>query len=201
MNTTPTRNSPRRRGLVAATALALAIGAGLTACGDQSTPNAASSEAATEQSASVTIGDPWVRATEGTDDPSMSAAFMTIDNDGTESVTLTGASTPVAGMVEIHEMAMADGAMTMQALSGGLEIAVGRGKVLEPGGYHVMLMDLQSELAAGDEVELTLEFSDGSTKELVVPVKEFTEEEGHYHEPGTEEHDDMSHDESEGAHS
>lgn len=55
-----------------------------------------------------------------------------------------------------------------------------------PGGDHVMLMGLDGELAPGDEVDLVLEFSDGSQRELTVPVKEFTEEEGHYHAPGTD---------------
>ena len=41
----------------------------------------------------------------------------------------------------------------------------------------------------GDEVDLSLVFSDGSTQDLVVPVKAFTEEEGHYHAPGTGDHD------------
>ena len=58
----------------------------------------------------------------------------------------------------------------------------GFGQALMPGGNHVMLMGLSEELAPGDEVELVLEFSDGSARELTVPVKEFTEEEGHYHE-------------------
>ena len=186
--TTPARH--RARGLVPAVALALALGAGLTACGDEEpTGSADTASAATEQAGSVTIGDPWVRATVGAEDTSMSAAFMTLDNDGDEDVTLVGASTEVAGMVEIHEMSMVDGAMAMQAVSDGLVVEAGRGKVLEPGGYHVMLMDLQGELAPGDEVELTLEFSDGSEQSLTAPVKEFTEEEGHYHEPGTGEHE------------
>ncbi len=197
--TRTTRSTPARgraRRLVPAAALALALGAGLAACGDEEPTGSAdpasatsTTSAATEQAGSVTVGDPWVRATVGAEDTSMSAAFMTLDNDGDEDVTLVGASTEVAGMVEIHEMSMVDGAMAMQAVSDGLVLEAGRGKVLEPGGYHVMLMDLQGELAPGDEVELTLEFSDGSEQGLTAPVKEFTEEEGHYHEPGTGEHD------------
>ncbi len=187
--TTPARRRTRR--LVPAAALALSLGAALAACGDEEpTGSTESASAATaEQAGSVTVGDPWVRATVGAEDTSMSAAFMTIDNDGEQDVTLVGASTEVAGMVELHEMSMVDGAMAMRAMTDGLVVEAGRGKVLEPGGYHVMLMDLQGELAAGDEVELTLEFSDGSEESLTAPVKEFTEEEGHYHEPGTGEHE------------
>jgi hypothetical protein len=183
-------------------AAALLLIGGLAACGEESgsaisgeTTATATSEttaaATTDAASSLVVGDPWVRATAGTEDTSMTAAFMTIDNTGDEDVTLVGASSEVAGMVEIHEMLMVDGAMAMQAMDSGLVIEAGRGKVLEPGGYHVMLMDVRTELAPGDEVALTLELSDGSTQELTVPVKEFTEEEGHYHEPGTDE--DHSH--------
>lgn len=177
----------RARRLVPAAALALALGAGLAACGEEDTGDASSSSSA-EQGAEITIGDAWVRATEGAEDTSVSAAFMAIDNSGDQDVSLTGASTDGAGTAELHEMSMVDGAMAMQAMTDGLVVEAGRGKVLEPGGYHLMLMDLRSELAAGDEIELTLEFSDGSTQDLTVPVKEFTEEEGHYHAPGAGEH-------------
>lgn len=186
------------RALGLSAAAVLLVG-GLAACGEESDSGTAtdatsatgSGTATTDAASSIVVGDPWVRATAGTEDTSMTAAFMTIDNTGDEDVTLVGASSEVAGMVEIHEMLMVDGAMAMQAMDAGLVIEAGRGKVLEPGGYHVMLMDVQTELAPGDEVALTLEFSDGSTEDLTVPVKEFTEEEGHYHEPGTDE--DHSH--------
>ncbi|MEE3128250.1 MAG: copper chaperone PCu(A)C [Actinomycetota bacterium] len=181
------------RALGLSAAAVLLVG-GLAACGEESgsaTSGETTAASATDAASSLVVGDPWVRATAGTEDTSMTAAFMTIDNTGDEDVTLVGASSEVAGMVEIHEMLMVDGAMAMQAMDAGLVIEAGRGKVLEPGGYHVMLMDVQTELAPGDEVALTLEFSDGSTEDLTVPVKEFTEEEGHYHEPGTDE--DHSH--------
>ena len=196
------------RALGLSAAAVLLVG-GLAACGEESDSGTAtdatsatgSGTATTDAASSVVVGDPWVRATAGTEDTSMTAAFMTIDNTGDEDVTLVGASSEVAGMVEIHEMLMVDGAMAMQAMESGLVIEAGRGKVLEPGGYHVMLMDVQTELAPGDEVALTLEFSDGSTEDLTVPVKEFTEEEGHYHEPGTDEDADTDEDESSSDHS
>ncbi|MDP2773991.1 MAG: copper chaperone PCu(A)C [Nocardioides sp.] len=176
-----------RRYTLPVVALALAFLAG--SCGDDDgTPSSATP---TEK---ITIEDPWVRATSGTEDPSMTAAFMVIDNDGSEDITLVDASSPVSDMVQLHEMAMVDGEMAMQEVDGGIVITAGRGKLLEPGGYHVMLMGLDAELAPGDEVELTLEFSDDTREVLTVPVKEFTEEEGHYHAPGTEDHaDEPSH--------
>jgi periplasmic copper chaperone A len=194
---------PTRRPLLRSlglTATAVVLTVSLAACGDDVAEEAVSSTgtsagaatadagAATSQGA-VVVGDPWVRATQGTEDPSMTGAFMTLDNPGTEAVTLVSASSSVAGMTELHEMVMVDGAMAMQAVDGGIVLEAGRGKVLEPGGFHVMLMGLRDALAPGDEVDLSLTFSDGSTQDLTVPVKAFTEEEGHYHAPGTGDHD------------
>jgi copper(I)-binding protein len=145
-------------------------------------PSAAPSTPAAEQ---VSVEDPWVRATTDTADPSMSAAFMVLDNDSDATVTVTGARSEVAGTVEIHEMAVVDGQMVMRRSEGGIVLAPRQGQVLQPGGLHVMLMDLQRELAPGDEVGLTLLLDDGSEVTLDAPVKAFVEEEGHYHEPGT----------------
>jgi copper(I)-binding protein len=172
-------------------ATALVLTAALAACGEQSSPDPAAAAASPTSAvtSTVVVGDPWVRATNGSEDPSMTGAFMTLDNPGTEPVTLVSASSSVARTTELHEMAMVDGAMSMQAVDDGIVLEAGRGKVLEPGGFHVMLMGLRDALAPGDEVDLSLVFSDGSTQDLVVPVKAFTEEEGHYHAPGTGDHD------------
>lgn len=174
-------------------ALALALTAGLsalTACGSDDPAAEPDTEQTSTQeaSASVTVEDPWVRATEGAEDTSMTAAFMVLDNAGTTDVTLTGARTEVAGRTEVHEMVMKDGKSVMQAIEGGLQLTAGKGQLLQPGGNHVMLMDVAQPLAPGDEVELVLEFSDGSEQTVTAPVKAFTEEEGHYHAPGTPEH-------------
>jgi copper(I)-binding protein len=192
--------TPSTRRVLGSTAAALLLALGLAACGDSTAETTAETTAqtATETTAETTpetatpavvVGDPWVRATRGTEDPSMTAAFMTLDNAGTEDVALVAASSSVARTAELHEMAVVDGTAVMQPVAGGIPLAAGRGKLLEPGGYHVMLMGLRDPLSPGDEVDLVLEFSDGSTQELTVPVKEFTEEEGHYHAPGTGDHD------------
>jgi len=202
--TTPARSRSGRRprpvpfaGRLPAAGLVLALAA-LAGCGSGT---AAESPAAAPTEPTVSVSDAWVRATARTDDPSMTAAFMALDNEGEEEVSLTGASSPAAGRAEIHEMAEVDGEMAMRKVEGGIPLEPGYGQALMPGGAHVMLMDLTEELAPGDEVDLTLEFSDGTSQELTVPVKEFTEEEGHYHE-SDEPHDHKSHDhESDKAHS
>ncbi|MEI2810567.1 MAG: copper chaperone PCu(A)C [Nocardioides sp.] len=159
----------------------------IAGCGSDSgeTTTAADSPAASSAAAAPTaiVEDPWVRATKGTKDTSMTAAFMSITNPSDTDVTLVSASTDIAGMVQLHEMAMgADGNMMMQEVPGGFVIPAGGHQHLEPGGNHVMLMGLKQELAPGDEVSFTLTFSDGTTLDITAPVKEFTEEEPHYHE-------------------
>ncbi|MCR6031457.1 copper chaperone PCu(A)C [Nocardioides sp. zg-579] len=198
-SSTPAPARPARRRRAALGALALAGALALTACGEDAEPSASTSEstsASTSEGAEVVVTDPWVRATDGAEDTSMTAAFMDLANDGDEDVTLVSASTDVAGMVELHEIANVDGKPVMQEAAGGIELGAGGGQLLQPGGYHVMLMDLAGELAAGEEVDLTLEFSDGSTVEVTAPVKAFTEEEGHYHDHGS--HDHGSSDEGDG---
>jgi periplasmic copper chaperone A len=170
----------RFRALAAAAAASLAL---LTSCGEDAAPEATTAEEQPAAEASITVEDGWVRATKGTEDPTMTAAFMDINNSSDAEIVLVGGSTSVAGMTQLHEMVMDDkGAMMMQEMDGGLVIEADGHAHLEPGGNHVMLMDLQQELAPGDEVSLTLEFDDGSTQELLLPVKAFTEEEPHYHE-------------------
>ena len=46
---------------------------------------------------------------------------------------------------------------------------------LEPGGLHLMLMDRKQPLVAGDQVNLTLKFSEGSPQQVMAEVKKVTE--------------------------
>jgi copper(I)-binding protein len=66
-----------------------------------------------------------------------------------------GASSPVAGVVEIHEMAMDGNVMKMRAIPG-LTLPAGQPVELKPGGFHVMLMDLKQALQPGQTVPITL---------------------------------------------
>ncbi|CAI9404479.1 copper chaperone PCu(A)C [Nocardioides sp. T2.26MG-1] len=183
-----TNTAARRpwRTLMPGLALVVAL-ATLAGCGDDADATSPSGDPSSASGA-VTVEDPWVRATTGTDDPTMTGAFLVVDNNTDEDVTLESASSPVAGMAQLHEMVAVDGEMVMQEAPGGIVVRAGGGQLLQPGGYHVMLMKLKRELAPGDEVELTLGFSDGTAVEVTAPVKEFTEEAGHYHSPGTAEH-------------
>jgi copper(I)-binding protein len=72
---------------------------------------------------------------------------------------LVGASSPVAGVAEIHEMKMDGDVMTMRP-AGSISLPAGKLVELKPGGLHLMLMDLKQPLAAGSSVPLTLLLKD-----------------------------------------
>jgi hypothetical protein len=83
---------------------------------------------------------------------------------------LVEARSPVAGVVEIHEMTMVDNVMRMRAVPG-LELPAGKAVELKPGGYHVMLMDLKGQVKEGQSVPLTLVVEGRDKKRQTVEVK------------------------------
>ncbi len=118
----------------------------------------------------VTVTDAWARAT--VQGQKATGAFMKIT--AKDNAKLVSASSPAAGVVEIHEMKMEKDVMKMAALPNGLELPAGKPVELKPGGYHVMLMDLKAPLAKDSTVPLTLTVQDAkgvkSNIELQVKV-------------------------------
>lgn len=94
-------------------------------------------------------------------------AFMTIvSRDGAR---LVGAASPVAGVVEIHEMSMDNNVMKMRSIQG-LDLPAGREVQLKPGGHHVMLLDLKRPLQVGDKVQIELRLETRDGKRFTQPV-------------------------------
>lgn len=120
--------------------------------------------------AQVKVEDAWVRGTVA--QQKATGAFMRLTP--AAPARLLEVRSPVAGVVEIHEMAMDKDVMRMRAVPG-LDLAAGRTTELKPGGYHVMLMDLRQPVKPGENVPLTLVFEDAAkqrfTQELQVPVR------------------------------
>lgn len=98
-----------------------------------------------------------------------SGAYMTLT--AREPLTLLGAESPAAGIVEIHQMKMEGDVMKMRAVDK-LELPVGQKVEFKPGGYHFMLMDLKAKFSSGTTVPLTLQFRDaaGKPRELKVAL-------------------------------
>ncbi|WP_328346408.1 copper chaperone PCu(A)C [Micromonospora sp. NBC_00421] len=172
MRPTGPLGSNRRSSVILTTAALLAVG--VVGCGPAdpaSGPQSSASAAASAGTAAGVVGirDPWVKAA----DKGMTAAFGTLVNDGDADVTLTGATTSVSPM-ELHEMTMKDGKMVMQQKQGGIVIKAKGTHALEPGGDHLMLMNLAKPVQAGDELTFTLTFADGRTQQFTAVAKPFT---------------------------
>jgi len=101
--------------------------------------------------AQTQVTEAWVRGTVA--QQSATGAFMQLQS--AKGGKLVAASSPVAGMVELHSMSMEGTTMRMRAVPA-VELPAGRSVELKPGGLHVMLMDLKNPLKAGDKVPLTL---------------------------------------------
>ena len=98
------------------------------------------------------------------------AGYLTITNTGTSDDRLVGASSPVAGMTQIHQMKMEGDVMKMNEVEGGLIIPAGQSVTLAPGGFHVMFMQLAQQLTEGSTVPLTLTFEQAGTVALELMV-------------------------------
>ena len=135
----------------------------------------------------ITIEGQWARTSPAT--ASMGAAYMDITSSEGDQLVAVSVPASIAARAEIHEMVPADmatddsmdesmddgemdmdmGAMVMQQIMA-LDLPAGETVSLEPGGYHVMLIDLAEPLAEGDTFNVTLDFAeaDDLTVEVVV---------------------------------
>ncbi|CCE01975.1 conserved exported hypothetical protein [Bradyrhizobium sp. STM 3809] len=117
----------------------------------------------------LVITQPWSRATPG--GAKTGAGYLTIENKGSAPDRLVGVSGEIAGKIEIHEMAVTNGVMTMRPLNQGLTIEPGKTVALAPGGYHLMLMELKSPLKQGDKLPVTLEFEKAGKVAVTLDVQ------------------------------
>lgn len=110
------------------------------------------------------IGHPWTRATPA--GAKVAGGYLSIQNTGSAADKFTGGSSEIAGRVEVHEMSMKDGVMTMRPLDAGVEIKPGETIALKPGGFHIMFLDLKRQLKQGERVKSTLTFEKAGTIEV-----------------------------------
>jgi hypothetical protein len=117
----------------------------------------------------IEIGNPWARATPK--GAPVAGAYMTITNKGAEADRLIGISSPVATQVEVHQMSMNNGVMSMRPVPGGLEIKPGETVVLNPESFHLMLMGLKQPLTQGERMKVTLDFAKAGKIDLDYAVE------------------------------
>lgn len=111
---------------------------------------------------SVKVENAWVR--EPAPGQMVVGGFMHLTS--TSNAALLQASSPAAGLVELHEMKMENGVMLMRPLQK-IDLPRGQTVKLEPGGLHLMLEELKHPLKAGDKVPLTLKIQRGGKMETL----------------------------------
>jgi periplasmic copper chaperone A len=114
----------------------------------------------------VAVSHAWVRATV----PGQRATGAFMELTSSSGAVLLAAASPVAEVVELHEMLMEGSTMRMRALAR-LELPAGRKVELRPGGYHVMLMDLRRTLKPGETVPITLTLEGTGARRTSIEVK------------------------------
>lgn len=187
---------PRTRMILLAGVVAIALAA--TGCGngdEEGTPSSTTSGA----SDAPQVSEVWARAAlEG----SNTAIYFVVDGGSSQDRLVgvavpdgTGASTEIHETVPVdaddsdddmadmaegaddgHDMADSDHGdgskmMTMRPVEG-VDIPAGGRVVFEPGGYHVMVMDLEQALTGGDELPVTLVFDKAGDIDVVAEVRE-----------------------------
>lgn len=117
--------------------------------------------------AGLTLSKFWVRASIGMAPNSAAYGRIAIEQ-GTDR--LISAASPLVDTIELHEHIHDQGVMRMREVEGGFTIAEGQPLVMQPGGYHIMLLGVRSALAAGETLPLTLTLASGQTIELNIPI-------------------------------
>ena len=130
---------------------------------------AAPSRAQEVKAGDLVIAQAWARATPK--GAKIGGGYLTIENKGSAPDHLIGGSTDAAAKLEVHEMSMKNGVMTMRPLDKGLAIDPGKTVKLAPGGYHLMMMDLKSPLKQGETVPITLKFEKAGEVKVSLSVQ------------------------------
>ena len=115
---------------------------------------------------SIKIEDAYTRAT--VPGQQVAGGFMKIENKGSVDQ-LISASSPVAGEVQLHEMAMEGNVMKMRQVKD-IPVPAGGSIELKPGGLHLMFMNIKAPLTAGETVPVKLKFAKAGEVEVKMPV-------------------------------
>lgn len=121
-----------------------------------------------ECSATVSLYNGWARAT--APGATVGAAYGFLVNLTETDDTLVSASTDAADVVELHEVIMEGDVMQMRPVEGGFPVMAHHFTTLQPGGYHIMLLNLTRQLEVGGTLEITLTFANEGDVALTLPI-------------------------------
>ena len=125
---------------------------------------------ATAQAQEIIVNDAWIRGVPPS--AKTTAAFMTIENTGSEDMILISAACEVTEIVQIHTMEQVGEVMKMKELSN-LRVPANGQTSLAPKGYHIMMIGLRRPISEGEVIPLSLNFSDGSIVNVDAVVRKW----------------------------
>ena len=125
--------------------------------------------AQTFRAGDIEITQPWSRATP--QGAKVGAGYLQLINKGASADRLVSAKAPIAARVELHEMTVRDGVMTMRPLRDGIVIQPGQTVTFAPGGLHMMFMELARPLKQGEDFPTTLMFEKGGAIDVTFKVQ------------------------------
>lgn len=116
------------------------------------------------------VSGAWGRPSPGS---AVNAAFyLTIQNSGRASDKLVGATIAACGAVELHQSLIDENnVMRMQRMAE-IEIPAGEAIKLEVGGLHLMCLNKEIELTAGDQIPLTLSFATSDNIQVEAEIRD-----------------------------
>ena len=116
----------------------------------------------------IQVGDVHAAATPPVAD--VGAVYLWIANHGAKGDSLISLESPIAGKVEIHRTTRLNGVMQMREVAA-LECPPGATVKVEPGGLHIMLVNLKHPLVAGSTFPLSMKFRDAGMLTVQVSVQ------------------------------
>ncbi|QNE03972.1 copper chaperone PCu(A)C [Croceicoccus marinus] len=143
---------------------ALALPAGLAACGDTTELDESElqEEAIANDAGDAQLG---LQLSQGrvrlpAVDGRPGVAYFDLVSNRDEPVRIVAVEVIGVGEAEMHETKVEDG-VTMMASAGSIVLEPREGVRFAPGGFHVMLFDIDPTLAAGDSTDLTVTLENG----------------------------------------
>jgi hypothetical protein len=128
--------------------------------------------AATVAHVGLMAHEPWSRPL--APGATVAAGYMHLMNHTAQAETLIGARAEGVGRIELHDMAEVDGVMQMRPIEGGVPLVVDGTAAFQPGGKHLMFIDVTRSWNEGDVVPVTLTFESGTETvvDLTVTAKD-----------------------------
>jgi copper(I)-binding protein len=119
--------------------------------------------------AAPTITGAWVRPPQGMERP---AAGYFVITGGSQADALLGATSPVAGDVQVHETSTDASGMTGMHPVSRVEVPAGATVAFQPGGFHLMFMEVTGTIEAGGSVQIELTFEKAGKITVQAEVKQ-----------------------------